>query len=328
MDRDCGIKDYFLSLPKGSRFDLFRKLRHEINQPIHVLMGYSGIINDKVPKHDELKNNPEIKILLQESMELSQVLTELSYYIKNIGNLEDGELENNLIKLEGLFARTVSPFSEVQIDKGHPKLIRYHSSMKQAKGCIKFTLSEIFNCEENEGFYFHQYLNLVSGLNKEIFDERGIRFYKPRNELITSLSYGSTLSSLIGNSIKHSRASEIRVNITERKSGQSYIVSVADNGRGINPNAIYRAAVEEGTIEYGTLMSDYQKSQLVFEKGVKTEYSNANGLLCNFGTSEGLGLSAIKDSIEGKGGQVWADNVSKGACFCFTVPKKLVIDYK
>ncbi len=328
MDRNCKIKDYFLSLPEEGRFHLFRKLRHELVQPMHTLYGYSDLISRKLPHDQDLMQKPGMRLFLDEIIELNQTLRLLTYQMNEIKTNGNEELNSNLTKLEDLFIKTITPFTDVQINGENPKLRKYHSSMKSAKGCLRFTLSELFNCQESEGFYFHQFLNLVHGINREIFEDRNIKFYNSKKELITSLSYGSTLSSLIGNSIKHTTATEIRVNIKEIKMAQSYIVSVEDNGSGINPFVIYQVAVNEGIIKYDTQLNDYQRLQLVFEKGVKTEYSNANGILSNIGTSEGLGLSAIKESIEGKEGQVWVDKLDRGVCFCFSVPKKWVIDYK
>ena len=325
MDKDCGIKDYFLSLPEESRFDLFRKLRHEIVQPMHMLLGYSDLIETNIKGNENTKNILGIELLLEETLDLGTTIHNLSLQINEIRKSGPNELEKNLTTMEELFMKSIYPITEVQINGSHPKLNSYYSKLKSAKGCLKFTLSEIFNCQENEGFYFHQFLNLTYGLNNEVFENNGITFHNTKNELITRLSYGSTLNSLIGNAIKHSRASKIRIQFEERKQFQDYKVSVIDNGKGINPFAIYQSAIEEGIISYGTQLSDYQRLQLVFENGVKTEYSNANSMLCNFGTSEGLGLSGIKDRVIGRGGQVWVEPVPSGACFCFTIPKKLVI---
>jgi chemotaxis protein histidine kinase CheA len=111
--------------------------------------------------------------------------------------------------------------------------------------------------------------------------------------------------------------------------GPNVVITVADDGRGIDPVELRRAAVHRQILSEGEarLLSDDEAVQLVFRHGFSTE-RQVDDL-----SGRGVGLDVVKDKIEGLGGTVeLLTEVGQGTRFVLTVPfaitkeRMLVID--
>ncbi|MFX0185586.1 MAG: sensor histidine kinase [Candidatus Hodarchaeota archaeon] len=99
------------------------------------------------------------------------------------------------------------------------------------------------------------------------------------------------LRNLFENAIKYSSEGEITVHLSETKN--EYIVSVIDQGVGIDENSMKN-------------IFDPFKKEIQSAIDVK-------GL--------GLGLFICKNIIEGHNGKIWATSEGKGSQFYFSLPK-------
>jgi two-component system CheB/CheR fusion protein len=101
------------------------------------------------------------------------------------------------------------------------------------------------------------------------------------------------LQNLIGNSIKYRSAEAPRIHLSARKAGPEWIVSVKDNGLGIDPryaNHIFT----------------------VFKRLHGSEYPGT-----------GIGLAVCKRIVERHGGRIWVESKQgEGATFNFTIPNR------
>lgn len=101
------------------------------------------------------------------------------------------------------------------------------------------------------------------------------------------------LINLVSNAIKFSRQDGL-VRITTRRSGDELMVSVQDNGPGIDP----------------------KDQAVIFEAFTQLKPTYA---FKHEGT--GLGLTLVKQLVELHGGRVWVESqLGQGACFSFTLP--------
>jgi PAS domain S-box-containing protein len=98
---------------------------------------------------------------------------------------------------------------------------------------------------------------------------------------------------LISNAIKYSQADEVKLTLDVKQMNDCYIVSVKDNGIGIEANQI----------------------EHVFDEFYKADYSRHDL------QSTGLGLSICKRIIEKHGGRMWVESQgkNKGSTFFFTL---------
>jgi signal transduction histidine kinase len=99
------------------------------------------------------------------------------------------------------------------------------------------------------------------------------------------------LQNLIGNAIKYRRQHPPRISIRSRRSSESWIISVSDNGEGIRPE-------------------DQERVFLPLQRLHGHEIAGT-----------GLGLSICRAVVKRLGGRIWVDSeLGSGSTFYFTVP--------
>jgi two-component system chemotaxis sensor kinase CheA len=115
---------------------------------------------------------------------------------------------------------------------------------------------------------------------------------------------------------------KVEGNITLRayhKSG-SIVISVSDDGRGINKEKVFRKAIERGIITGDENLSDSQIFSLIMQPGFSTAdtISDLSG--------RGVGLDVVKTSIEKLRGKIEIESVEgEGTTFSMVLPLTLAI---
>lgn len=102
--------------------------------------------------------------------------------------------------------------------------------------------------------------------------------------------------------------------------GNSLVIEVKDDGKGVDPARLRQKAIEKGLIREDARMSDEESMQLLFRAGFSTkdQVSEISG--------RGVGLDVVKTNVEKMGGQVTLESVlGKGSTFRITLPLTLAI---
>lgn len=97
-------------------------------------------------------------------------------------------------------------------------------------------------------------------------------------------------------------------------------VTLADNGRGIDPRALRERAVKSGLITgaEARLMSDEAALMLVFQSGLST-----SSIITEV-SGRGLGMAIVREGVENMGGRISATSVpGKGTVFSISLPVTL-----
>jgi len=108
------------------------------------------------------------------------------------------------------------------------------------------------------------------------------------------------------------------VRIEASSAGGRVRVLVTDDGRGIDPEVVSQAAVKQGLIKEGTLLSSEKSLRLIFRPGFSTAatVSNVSG--------RGVGLDIVERAIERVGGAVRVrTQVGQGSEFEIRLPASL-----
>jgi two-component system chemotaxis sensor kinase CheA len=102
--------------------------------------------------------------------------------------------------------------------------------------------------------------------------------------------------------------------------GNMIVITVEDDGRGIDVETIQRKAVDRGVIPSGKTLSDVEAHNLIFDPGFSTaeEITNVSG--------RGVGLDVVKRQIEKVNGTVtvWSEK-GAGTRFTIKIPLTLAI---
>ncbi len=89
-----------------------------------------------------------------------------------------------------------------------------------------------------------------------------------------------------------------RITLSARHSGAEVLVSVKEDGRGLDRERIYARAEETGLIVPGTKLSDHEVFQLIFQPG----FSTAREVTALSG--RGVGMDVVKRTIDGLRGTI------------------------
>ena len=113
-----------------------------------------------------------------------------------------------------------------------------------------------------------------------------------------------------------------RIVLRARRDGDRIIVEVSDDGRGIDPASIRRAAQERGVAPGDRIerMSDAEAIELIFAPGFSTasEITDLSG--------RGVGMDAVRSAIERLGGQVGVQSLlGRGTTIRFSLPLTIVM---
>lgn len=182
---------------------------------------------------------------------------------------------------------------------------------------------------------FNKFPRMVRDLSRQTNKEIELEISGEETELDKTVieEIGDPLVHLIRNSIDHAiETPEERVekgkprcgtiSLSAYQEGRHIIVSVADDGKGINPEAIKRSAVDKGLIsqEDADRMTGKEALNLIFIPGFSTAktVSNISG--------RGVGMDVVKTNITRINGTISIESeVGKGTKIIFRLPLTLAI---
>jgi two-component system chemotaxis sensor kinase CheA len=112
------------------------------------------------------------------------------------------------------------------------------------------------------------------------------------------------------------------IKLEARREGSNVVISVADDGRGLDPEQIAQTALQKGLIELPELekMNDTEKLNLIFCRGFSTaeKITDISG--------RGVGMDVVKQKIEQLRGKVEIESkINQGTVFRLYVPLTLAI---
>jgi chemosensory pili system protein ChpA (sensor histidine kinase/response regulator) len=112
-----------------------------------------------------------------------------------------------------------------------------------------------------------------------------------------------------------------RITIDVRKSGGDYIIKLADDGRGIDPEAIRESAYEKGLDIDADALSDAEAIRLIFHKG----FSTANTVSEISG--RGVGMDIVMSELQQLGGDVQIQSaIGLGTSFELRIPSNVSVN--
>lgn len=111
-----------------------------------------------------------------------------------------------------------------------------------------------------------------------------------------------------------------RLLLSARQAGAEVVISVIDDGRGINKDRVRAKAEENGLIQPGAILTDSEIYQLIFKPGFSTasKITNLSG--------RGVGMDVVKRTIEGLHGTIEVSSMpGNGSKVDLRIPLTLAI---
>ncbi len=142
---------------------------------------------------------------------------------------------------------------------------------------------------------------------------------------------GDPLMHLIRNSMDHGieqvaertaqgKPPNARIQLAARHSGASVLVSVTDDGRGINCDAVRRHAVEKGLVAADATLSESEVFALIFQPGFSTaaRVTDVSG--------RGVGMDVVRQKVEALRGTIQVTSrPGQGTCVTLRLPLTMAI---
>ena len=183
------------------------------------------------------------------------------------------------------------------------------------------------------GATFSRFKRLVHDLSLELHKEIDLVTRGEDTELDKTVldQLGDPLVHVIRNSIDHGietpearlkagkpRRGTIRLAATHV--GSNVVITITDDGQGINPEKVHAKAVEKGLIAPDAKLSEQEMYELVFRPGFSTA-KEVTGI-----SGRGVGMDVVKRQFEALRGQItMTSQAGKGTTLTLTLPLTLAI---
>lgn len=183
------------------------------------------------------------------------------------------------------------------------------------------------------GTTFNRFKRLVHDLSAELGKEIDLVTEGEETELDKTVldQLGDPLVHVMRNSIGHGieppadrlASGKVRrgvIRLAAAHVGSNVVITITDDGRGLDPEAIRAKAVEKGLVASDAKLSEREMYDLIFLPGFSTakQVTNVSG--------RGVGMDVVKRQFEALRGQVaMASEAGKGTTLTLTLPLTLAI---
>lgn len=142
---------------------------------------------------------------------------------------------------------------------------------------------------------------------------------------------GEPLTHLIRNAVDHGiempgdrvargKPAEGRLHLSAEQRSGRIVISLSDDGAGINREAVLKKAMDKGLVAPGTQLSNEEIDNLIFAPGFSTaeKVSNISG--------RGVGMDVVRQNVKDLGGRISIEShPGKGCIFTLALPLTLAI---
>jgi PAS domain S-box-containing protein len=259
--------------------------RNAAGEPLHEIAIYEDVSARKAAEealraaHDELaRSNAELEqFAYVASHDLQEPLRMVASYTQLLGKRYGGRLEGDATEFMAYIVdgaarmkqliEDLLAYSRVGTRGREFTRVRLEVVMSRARTSLRGAL------EESGGELTHDALPEVEGDEMQLFQ---------------------LMQNLAGNALKFHGAAPPRVHVSSAAKEHEYVISVQDNGIGIDP-------------QY------FERIFMVFQRlHDKSQYPGT-----------GIGLAICKKVVDRHGGRLWVESEpGKGSCFKFTLPKR------
>ncbi|PLX70195.1 MAG: chemotaxis protein CheA [Denitrovibrio sp.] len=236
-----------------------------------------------------------------------------------------------LVDLVGEMVTVQARLNQTAVQEVNPELMKIAEEVERLVWELRDNTMSIRMIQI--GSTFSKYKRLVRDLSKELNKDIELLTKGEDTELDKTVieKLGDPLVHLVRNSLDHGiEAPNVRekagkprkgtILLTAKHSGDSVLIEIKDDGKGIDRDVIFNKAVEKGIISETAELSDKEVYELIFAAGFSTAatVSSVSG--------RGVGMDVVKRNIEALRGKVDVDSeLGKGTTITLKLPLTLAI---
>ena len=241
---------------------------------------------------------------------------------------------DNLINLVGELVITQSMLSELGNNFEMAKLEKLSHGLEQLLQNTKELQESVMRIRMLPiSFAFNRFPRMIRDLSLKIGKKVELVIHGENTELDKTVmeQISDPLVHLVRNAIDHGietaeeRAAKGKpeqgtIKLDAYHQGGNIVIEVADDGKGLNPNAIKTKAIEKGLIAADTPLADSEIYDLIFQPGFSTaqQVSDISG--------RGVGMDVVKRNIKALGGRIHIESqVDVGTTIKVHLPLTLAI---
>lgn len=238
---------------------------------------------------------------------------------------------DRLVDLVGEMVTIHSRLNQTAIQREDPDLINIAEEVERLTGELRDNTLNIRMLPI--GTTFSKFKRLVRDLSNELGKQIDLETSGAETELDKTVieKLNDPLVHLIRNCIDHGvelpaervaagKPSQGIVHLAAIHSGDSVIIEITDDGKGLDKEAIHRKGLDRGVIAEGEELSDQELYQLIFAAGFSTAANVTNV------SGRGVGMDVVKRAIEALRGSIEIDStLGSGTCIRIKIPLTLAI---
>ncbi|MCW8998779.1 MAG: chemotaxis protein CheA [Kangiellaceae bacterium] len=244
------------------------------------------------------------------------------------------EKVDTLIDLVGELVITQSMLSELGENFDMSKLTQLVSGLSELEQNTRELQESVMRIRMLPiGFVFNRLPRMVRDLSSQLGKKVQLDIKGESTELDKTVmeQIGDPLTHLVRNALDHGiESAEERISADKPEEGTltlnafhqggNIVIEVSDDGKGIDPDVIYKKAIEKGLINDSFYTPPEQVLSLIMEPGFSTAevVSDVSG--------RGVGMDVVKRNINNLGGSVEIESeLGKGTTFTIRLPLTLAI---
>jgi chemosensory pili system protein ChpA (sensor histidine kinase/response regulator) len=263
--------------------------------------------HDEVSQHDGGQNQDFDPLEMDQYSSINQLSKSLAESVSDLLDFKNTLVEKSRDS-ESLLLQQSRIQSELQEGLMSSRLVPFSRLVPRLQRVVRQTATELGKPVELN------ILNAEGELDRSVLE----RMVAPLEHMLrNAVDHGMESSADRGLQHKPEKGS---ITLSVLREGSEVIITLQDDGRGINVDAVRRKAIERGIIEDSAALSDYEIMQLIFHAGLSTA-SHVTQI-----SGRGVGMDVVQSEIRQLGGVVSVSSVAgQGTCFTLRLPLTVAV---
>jgi two-component system chemotaxis sensor kinase CheA len=238
---------------------------------------------------------------------------------------------DDLVNLVGELVTIQARLTQYSAQKNDPDIVGISEEVERLSSALRDIAMGIRMLPI--GTLFSKFKRLVRDLSQELGKDISLVMEGEETELDKAMidKLSDPLVHLIRNCIDHGieasservasgKPSQGTIMVSASHSGASVLISITDDGKGLDTDAIMAKAVEKGIIQSDAVLDEHEIHNLIFVPGFSTATTVTSV------SGRGVGMDVVRTSIEGLGGSVDISSAKgRGTTITLKLPLTLAI---